>query len=568
MKLPNPNRFGRAITYALLGLLWAFTFYESVVVPPFFGYYTTDENFIADSGIFLWYGNTPRCLDWPASPSLLIFFGLFGLDAAYRIIENIGGISGFADVFTQVDLAAFQYLTDRQDLLLLGRMVQLGLVGIIIFLTVRFVYRSAHPLLAGTGSHVLAILIVSSATIWVNAPVLRPEALSGSIFLLIIVRMIFSRELASRESYLLAILFGIVLAERLLFVFVAPIVLGGVYFLSPRRKWQLTWRALLLTTGVFIILCPFILTDPLVVLKSFFGGILAKMQDKPMPTAFNETFIGDYFNNPVSYGWAALSLLGGWTLIREKKAFYLLMVVNWLLFLFLVLRSPKIYGSHVLPAAVFTLVVAAIGIRFLTAKIPRGGLVAGLLVAVLGASSLAEIYQTQVVSHQRSSVAKAAEWVGTLPGNPRLLVHPDLETYLPKNQVCLQRELAQNGDTLKMVRKLAYLIGGQSSRVQAGTLPYIAYVFAFEDERLYETQYQLLLRYLDRSPARKFDYDVYQDNTVLASHSVQVDEAIADFKMGKYDYLVTERTLDGFEPIKVFSDGMRETLYSYKLSKK
>lgn len=568
MNLSDPNRSSRAVTYALLGLLWAFTFYKSVVVPPFFGYYTTDENFIADSGVFLWYGNTPRCLDWPASPSLLIFFALFGLNAAYRIMANPGEMDGFADVFTQVDLAAFQYLTNRQELLLIGRTIQLALVGVIIFLTIRFIYRNPHPLLDNGGRNVLAFLVISSSFIWTYAPVLRPEALAGSLFLYIIVRMVFGRELTPRETYLLAVLFGIVLAERLLFVFVAPVVLGGVYFLSPRRKWTLTWRALLLVAGVFVVLCPFILTDPLVVLKSFFGGILAKMQDKPMPTAFNEAFIGEYFKNPLSFGWVALCLLGGWVLIKERKPFYLLLAANWLFFLFLVLRSAKIYGSHVLPAAVFTLVVAAVGARFLASLLPKGRVVAGLLVAGLGAASLVEIYQAQAVSHRRSNVAKAAEWVGTLPGNPRLLVHPDLETYLPKSRVCLRRELAQNGDTLKMVRKLGYLIGGKDDRVAAGPLPYVAYVFAFEDERLYETQYQLLLRYLDRSPARKFDYDVYQENTVLASHSVQVEKAIADFKEGKYDYLVTERTLDGFEPIKVFSDGMHETLYSYKLSKK
>ena len=515
----------------------------------------------------MWYGNTPRCLDWPASPSLLIFFGLFGLDAAHRIIENLNGMAGFADVFTQVDLAAFDYLTHRQELLLVGRVIQLGLVGIIILFTIRFIYRSSHPLLAGTGRHMLAFLTVTSATIWINAPVLRPEALSGSIFLYIIVRMVFSRELTPRESYLLTVLFGVVLAERLLFVFVAPVVLGGIYFLSPRQKWQLTWRALLLIVGVFMILCPFILTDPLVVMKSFFGGILAKMQDKPMPTAFNETFIKDYFKSPVSYGWVALSILGGWALIRERKAFYLLLLANWLVFLLLVLRSAKIYGSHVLPAAVFTLLVAAVGVHFLAVKIPRGRLIAGLLVVVFASASLLEIYQSQIVSHRRTSVAEAAVWVGTLPGKSRLLVHPDLETYLPKSRACLLRESEQNRDTLKMVRKLGYLIGGKGGKIDTGPLPYVAYVFAFEDERLYEIQYQLLLRYHERSPARGFNYDVYQENIELASHSVLEEKAIADFKAGKYDYLVTERKLEGFEPIKVFSDGIREPIYGYQNSR-
>ena len=494
---------------------------------------------------------------------MLTFFVLFGLTAAWRIAASLGGPGGFADVFTQIDLAAHNYLTHREALLLPGRSIQLVLVGAVVFLTVRWVYRRQHPLLAGWARHALALLIVTSPLVWVNAPVLRPEAISGSLFLYIIVKLVFSERLTSREGYGLAALFGVVLAERLLFVFVAPVVAGGIFFLVQERKWVVSFRSLLLIVAVFVTLCPFILTDPLVVLKSFVGGILAKMQDKPMPTFFNEAFIGEFFNNPVNYLAVFLALVGIWVMLRERKPLYWLLAGNWLLFLFLVLRSAKIYGSHVLPAGVFTLVAVALGIRFLATKLPKSTLAASVTVVLLAAVGGYEVVSYQIKSHERTNIAQAYEWVKTLPGEPRLLLHPDLETYVPKSRECLLRELAQNQDTVKMVRKLGYLIGGKGGRVDAEPLPYVAYAFAFEDERLYETQYQLLLRYGERSRERKFDYDVYQDNTELASHSVQTEAAIQDFREGKYDYLVTERKLDDLEPVEVFSQDGRETVYGY-----
>lgn len=561
-------RTGPLVAYSVLGILWAYTFYVSVAAPPFFGYFTVDENYIADSGIFLWYGNTPRCLDWPATPSLLTFFLMFGMAVAGSIVSASGQTSGILSVFEHFDIQAYQYFVSRENFLILGRSIQLVEVGVILVFLIRFLYKQNHRLLNATSRNTLIFVIITSYVVWFNAPVLRPEALSGSLFFYILARILFTHRLTNRQIYFLAALFGIVLAERLLFVFVTPILLGGVYLLSQKTPVKATLRFVLITILTFMIFCPFILTDPLVVLKSFVGGIMAKMNDKPMDTLFNNEFIRLYFQNPVNYLVVLLGALGGWVLIRQRSLLYYIVIGNWLFFLFLVLRSAKIYDTHVLPAGILMLFAVGLGVAFLAEKAGnRGSWVALGLSAVVILSNVYEYIQFQKRSHTASNIEAAYHWIHTLPKDSRLLVHPELEFYLPKTIESLQKELALNQDTTLMIRKLNYLLGIKGEAVTPQKVPLVARSFAFEDERLYEIQYQLLIKYSDRSTAKKFNYDVYLDNVELASHSVRTDNALADFRASRYDYMITDLQLDDRQPIKTFTNNLHAPIYCYKSEK-
>ena len=230
--------------YTVLAILWIYTFYVSVLTPPFFGYFTVDENFIADSGIFLWYGKTPRCLDWPATPSLLTFFLRFGVAVVGSIVSASGQLHGVFDVFEQFDLQAYQYFISREKFLLIGRALQLIEVGLILVFLIRFLYRQRHPLLTDISRPVIALIAITSYAVWFNAPVLRPEALSGSLFLYLMARLLFTDQLTNRQIYWLAALFGVILAERLIFIFVTPILLGGVYFLAVKDRWRMLLRCM------------------------------------------------------------------------------------------------------------------------------------------------------------------------------------------------------------------------------------------------------------------------------------------------------------------------------------
>ncbi|WP_247234962.1 hypothetical protein [Telluribacter sp. SYSU D00476] len=543
------------LTFLVLSAIWIYTFYVSVVSPPFFSYYTVDENSVADSGVFLWYGITPRCLDWPATPTALIFFLIYGVDVLITLLSSIGTYDSLIGVFEKFDFAAYQYLINREPYILIARTIQLVVIGLFLFLTVRFIYRQNHPLLTPVVQACLSILIVTSYVVWFNAPVLRPEAISGCIFLYILVQLVFSSQVTAHRARELSILFAVVIAERLLFLFVSPIFYLSLFFLLPKQeRWRVTLNSMGTTLLVFVALCPFLLTDPLVVAKSFVGGIIAKMNDKPMETLFNQEYIGSYFDNPTSYLIIILSSLGTYVLLRQKKIQYWVVVFNWLFFLFLVLRSAKIYDTHVLPAGVITLVMAGLGVGFVYQQSRKaGGVVSLVLVLVIAISNQWQYYTFQEGGHKRINVFSAYDWVQTLPTDSKLLVPIDFEFYLKKSGQALLRNQEQRKDTTLMVRKLNYLLGNkEGNEVNNAGLAVVAKSFAFEDEGLYDIQYQILLRYSDRKDVPKYDYDVYMDNVLLTSHSVEWEKSLQDFKAGKYKYLITDRAVDGYSPIKEF----------------
>lgn len=552
------------VVIGVLAVIWVYTLCESVISPPVSGYYTSDENFIADSGVFMWYGNTPRCLDWPAAPSVLLFFLMFGTVALCSIVANMGSFESIFDALEHFDAQTYAYLSGREDYILAGRTIQLIVVGLTIFFTVRFIFRSHHPMLTSLLKGGLSMLIVTSYIVWFNAPFLRPEALAGSLFIFLLCRLFFAIVPDRRELLFWSVLFGVIVAERLIFVFVSPIVFFRIYECLPFRKWSGVFRAAGLTLLTFIVFCPFILTDPFVILKAFGGGILAKMQDAPMKSLFNMDFIGLYFENPVSYLVVILAITGAVSLLVKRKLFGWVVSLNLLLFLFLVLRSAKIYDTHVLPAGVITLFLAAFGIVFLVGQLPgRRLLWASVPVLVISFYNLKNVYAFQVHAHKPDTFHLAYDWVCTLPEGTSLVVPPGrFEYVLARTQEGLRRVFDANQDEVKMQKKIRFLLGAKDD--EKVSFPIVANSFLFEDEALYETQYRILMKFNHLSKKR-FDYDTYTDNNILANTYVLKSQATDDFKKGRYTYFISEENQEGLgEPFRTFSTPGSSTYYVYK----
>jgi hypothetical protein len=562
--ISSKNR--RLITYTLLALVILSVFISGVIFAPFFGYYTTDENFVADSGVLMWYGNTPRGLDWPAAPSMLFYFFVFGLACFKSILVNSGSIHGLVSVFESFDLEAYQYLWEREPYILVGRAVQILAVGYILYNTLRLIHQRNHVLLTDALRLFLPVVLVASTIVFANLPVLRPEAIAGSLFILLLARLIFTESLSARDIILCSAIFGLILAQRLIFAFFLPYYLIAVFMLSGGYKLKNVLFALLVILLSFIVFCPFILSDTLVVMKSFVGGIIAKMNDKPMGTFFNMEYLKVYFNEPVNYIILLLSFLGTFKMLRTGKVVYLALIANLLVFLFLVLRSSKIYDTHVLPAGVVNLFLVGFGLSYIAETWKATGQkVALVLVLILAFVSFKEAYAQHVRVHARLNMHAASEWIGTLPSGTKMLLNPEFEFYIPKNAACLRREQAQNLDTLKMIRKLNFLLGNKgAAELSEKDLPIIANAFAFEDEKQYDAQYRILLKYAAKEKRKVYDYDIYFDSIELASHSVQTQEAIREFNAGKYQYMVTELALEGKTPIKIFNQEQGAYFFVYR----
>ena len=562
-------KYRKTITYTILGLVILSLLICSVVFPPFHGYYTTDENFVADSGVLLWYGNTPRGLDWPAAPHMLFYYLTFGVSCLLATVRNIGSVTGLISVFDIFDLQAYKFLADREPYILIGRTFQILAVGFLLYRTALTIYRQNHELLTEPVRLFLPIIFITSTLVLDTSPVLRPEALSGNLFILLLARMIFSNSLTQKEIAVYSGIFGLVLAERLIFAFFVPFYLGAVFLLANRNKFQNSAFAVLMIFVAFVLFCPFIITDTLVVMKSFVGGIIAKINDKPMGTFFNKDYIGLYVSNPVNVVILLLAALGLFSMLRTRKIVYYLLIGNLAVFLFLVLRSSLIYDTHVLPAGVVTMFLVGLGLGFVAEKFPVWGFrIASLLVAIIAISHILSSVEYHGRVRKKLNMHDACAWISTLPNETRMLVNPEFEFYIPKSEACLLREQALNLDSQKMIRKLNYLLGSKAGmEVEGKNLPIIASAFAFEDEQQYDAQYRILLKFTPAEKTKVYDYDVYFDSVELASHSVQTMQAFKDFENGKYEYLVTEKFLEDRRPIKTFNKEWGNHYYVYQRQK-
>lgn len=555
--------------YILLAALWLYCFFVSVIRPPFLAYYTFDETFITDSGVFLWYGITPRILDWPASPSVLMYGVLFGISIAYHVLMHLSELTGFLDAFVVMDRTAYGYLFDREGYILVGRALRLLIVLVMMFRTLRFLFRSEHRLLAGPGGLLTGLVIVSTHLVWVNGVVLRPEAISAVFFIHILCRLLFSERLEKGEVLTLSVFFALVVAERLIFMFMAPLFFAGIFLLSGVGK----WKGLKLSLGVFVIsfmaFCPFVLTDPLIISKAFFGGILAKVNDSPMTSFFNWDFIGTYFDSPAGYLALALTFLGLYRIWREKNVFYRIVAGNWLFFLFLVLRSAKIYDPHVLPGALVNLLLMGLGLGVLAevagAKRQYILWIAGLLI-VAGEVTAVVRYHSWV--RRDTNRNEAVRWIQKeLPDGSRILSNIDIGLHLPPGDQSLDRRIAATENKENQLNKLRYLMGLNSmseKRLSEAGMPLSASAFAFEDEALFSLQYQLLRRYGSSDKRKRFEVDIYMEDVTLLYHGVLLPRGMEDFRRGKYDYLVTEEAQEGLPLYKEFTSSGDGSVWIYK----
>lgn len=554
--------------YLCFAAFWCCTFFVSVIAPPFQAYYTFDETFIADSGVFLWYGITPRILDWPASPSVLIYGLIFGASAFYQVLTHLSEVGGVLDVFVIVDKTAYEYLMNREPYIIAGRAVQMLIVLIVGMWTLRFIFKQKHPMLTDGGKVLIGLVLISSHLIWQNGMVLRPEGISSVFFIHILCRLLFSERLERAEVLLLSILYGLVIAERLIFLIMSPLFFAGIFLLSGKSN----WKSLRFSIGVFLLsflaFCPFVLTDPLIVAKAFFGGIMAKVNDQPMDGMFNWEFIKTYFDNPVSYLILGLTFLGLFRIWKEKNIFYYIVVGNWILFLFLVLRSSKIYDPHVLPAALIHLFVFGIGLITLAQRnLLRwryAALVCGILV-VLGETVMIAKYHTWV--RRDINYYRAIEWINEeLPANASLATGIDIGLFLAPNDRALDRWIDATENENNQQKKLGYLMGFNSSSAERLTdekLSLSVAAFAFEDEKLFALQYKLLRKYGDEEKRKRFDFDIFVEDNTLFYHGVLLPEALEGFKAGRYSYWITTEPLEGYQLMKEFSgaDGAPVRVY-------
>ena len=560
--------------YSILLIFMAISFFYGIIAPPPLITYTTDENFIGESGIFLLFGNTPRALEWAALPSTFIAYFIFLIWCGFSLIAQIGQWYGLTDILSVIDTNAFYYLNHREEFVIWERIIQLLLIGFIIYKTIRFIIHSKHPVLTDNIKLILTILCVCSDIIWVTVPLIRPEALSGSLFLLVTIRVLFSEKITPPLATTILIIFILTVTQRLIFLFLSPFVLGGIliHLLKQNISWRTYLKYLTIILLALFALMPFIITDTFVVLKSFLGGVFIKLNHDKMDTYFNMSYINDFLSKPLNIFLSILALIGAWFIIKKhpSKLLIFLFLGNFLFFLFTSLKAAQLYVTHTFPLAMMAIILIGFGLAGLLELI-KGESKKWVLIGFSGILILNSIYAVAKnnadIREQQQNLADAIAWVKSLNNNEKIALELDFDGLIPKNKATLMREYEANASEKYRINKLHRLLKvEQKDTLNKFPLPIIAQSFAFEDEKLFDTQYQIALKYIDNDSTKRFDTDYFFENNSMMSHCLVRENALRRFENGQYHYLISKAQLEHKKPLKTFlkTGGTGFWVYEYK----
>ena len=553
----------RSLSYVFFGILLIFitiSFYYGIISPPPLITYTTDENFIGESGIFLLFGNTPRALEWAALPSTFIAYLIFLIWCGISIISQVKSLHGLTDILSVIDKNAFYYLNHREEFVIWERVIQILLVGFIIFKTIQFIIHSKHPALNDNLKTILTILCVSSDIIWVTVPLIRPEALSGSLFLLITIKILFIEKISPKIATSILILFILTVTQRLIFLFLSPFVLGGImiHLWQQNIGWKVYFKYLSIVFLAIFAFMPFIITDTFVVLKSFLGGVFIKLNHDKMDTYFNMTYINDFLGKPLNIILSLLAVIGTWFIIKKhpSKLLIFLFLGNFIFFLFTSLKAAQLYVTHTFPLAMMGLILIGFGLAGILELIKgksKQWVLIGFSIILIVNSLYAVAKNNADIKEQQQNLADAIAWVKSLKNNEKIALELDFDGLIPKNKGTLMREYQANASEKYRIGKLHRLLKvPQSDTLNKFPLPIIAQSFAFEDEKLFDTQYQIALKYIDTDNRKRFDTDYFFENNSMMSHCLVREDALQRFETGEYHYLISKAQLDNKKPLKTF----------------
>ena len=522
-------------SYLLASLAIGFALWISFVQPPDGGYFTTDEQFIADSGVFMLYGATPRCLDWPGIPMVLVFYLL----ALGQCVVNLAGAAAAGKlsavgVFEVVDKTTYAYLLDRVPLIVAGRFVQIVLVGGLLIWCVRIIHRASATLLPPMLRLPLVAILCLQYDVLTSTPVIRPEGLSYALFAVTGLLILFGNFPARswRQPVTVLIIIALLVSTRLLFVFTFPFLLGGLLL---RMGWtRRHMGAVLGTLLTFVLLTmPFLWTDTFVILKAFVGGMLMKVGGAQQ-SFFNWGYVHEMVL-PTPTVWQLLLLPIGavaFWLWYPNRGIAALLIGNLALLTVSIFHSSTIYITHTLPLRTLSLFLLAYAGYGLFQWTKRPSVLYGIA-GLLALSNIVESVLLEADLLRPSTFWQVADFLKTLPANTPVLIESDFDNITPRNRQTLLRELEAIQDQSITQQKYDRQFGGAIG----SNLPVALRTSLSEDERLAILQRQVQAQY---TPLNKYvDLTYLSPTTGYVNYFVEQMPAIEAFKQGRYTYLIT-----------------------------
>jgi hypothetical protein len=321
---------------------------------------------------------------------------------------------------------------------------------------------------------------------------------------------------------------------------------------------------------VLLALMPFIITDTFVVLKSFLGGVFTKINHDKMDTYFNMSYINDFIKVPINLIFSFFCVLGIWFLVKlhSSKNTTILFIINYLFILFSSLKAAQLYDTHTFPMSMMAIILVAFGIAGVVSFIKenRRIWILGVIGFYIFLNTLWVIQTNKrSVLEQQQNLADAISWIKSLKNDEKILLALDFDGLIPKNKKCLMREYEANASEVYRMSKLSKLLKmPESDSLSKFTLPILAQSFAFEDEKLFDIQYQIALKYVDTDSTRRFDTDYFFKNNSNMSHCYVQNDALKRFGEGKYKYIVSHEQITYLKPVKSFIKGGGDIFWAYE----
>ncbi|WP_345266925.1 hypothetical protein [Nibrella viscosa] len=549
--------------YLLVVLAVLFGAYWCIINPPPGVYFTLDEQFISDSGVFLLYGASPRCLEWPAVPMVLVYYLLALLHCGFLLVRQLLTGSNPVEIFKLIDQSIYAYLQDRTTYILIGRTVQLLLTATLMILTIRNLPKSSTQRLPVSVRDLLIIVMVVNSELLISPGIIRPEAIAYGLCLYIITAILFTDTPDRWFGYRLMLITALLINQRMIFLILLPFILGSLILRTqPTFSWKSTGKLVAALVASLVLTNPFFATDTLIHVKAFAGGIIAKVA---APNQANPLLAQSL--QPVNAFLILLTLLG-FHFFRKQypdKRIVWLYMANMGVFALLISRSAVVYPTHTLPLRILGLVPLAfggIGIWQLITRQQRLAVqISGSLFCLF---TLYDSLKFQVNAHQLTNYQQVVTWLNTLAPQTSVLLPPDFEGRLRKNINSLKRELSAIQDAELSQAKLNRFIGFIRNKPDQLSRSILFNEILLEDERLTAIQHRILVQHTP--PQRYIDPYFYSPQVGFINYYIPSDQALSNFDKGTYAFLISENPLENRRPERVYNQQAGLPYYVYKAS--
>ena len=563
-KIRFPGKIFPIILLALLAGNLLLRLTGATSLPPN-GLYNVDEKTLTDSAMYLLGGQSPVILEWPAGFSLLLLYLLYFLKALFCLLPSLLTEPGTPTLFHGFAFEIYRYNIDPWANIRLAR----GVFAILSLLPMLGVFLA--------GKHkdqpFLFLLLLSAlfSPYWtIQSWSALPDSLTTGLWFFLIADYALRFQGKPRDFIRMSVLYGLILSAKLTYLAFLPVFLFIPFLHSPGIKQGTRRMGLMLAclTTTFLIFCPFLLTDTLMLLKGFVGNFLSKTQGGT--GSWQSLFLTHL---PGLTGWfllagVPLGLYFGGQFLGAKK--HLLLIAACCLLILPAGNAHHVYSRYVLPLLPFLCIWAAIGYsRLLTdTRIPRrvqiiGLILSGLLILLPGIYHILGDYR---LLHQPTNRQACVQWVlDNLSAHTSLSANAELQDHLLPDSVALERIISMNTDPERIAHRRTQsleLAGIPSSPSLIHNPLLIAVSDDEEAQAVFKSR--ISLGFEDGSRGKRFD--LYYHHKFCDYYQLQVEclpEAIREFHEGGTQWFIGPEEVEGIVPAQVFDKHSGPVWYAY-----